>query len=649
MTIRDRMLQLDRVQKGRLFKIIATAVIVVAALLLIGYALLNQHEVYPQLSERLSQLAPTVTDPAGEVIPNPQLEQLRQVRQLIGQAGLGPIVAIAAAAGGLVLVLVVWLGLGLVYPVLVAMGAGLYLLVRGTGLELSGSILVGMIGLTLTFMVLMRGLSMLMGPAHPVLAIARNVLAEAIRMKISLVFIVMLFFVLAALPMLLDTDQSLRYRVQSFLQYASGFTFMFVALLVVFFGAATMTYEQREKVIWQTMTKPVAAWQYLLGKWLGVVSLAAVLLAVSAMGVFGFTEYLRWQPAKSELAAFVPADGSDITEDRLILETQVLASRESVLPALPFSINDASFDAAMEQRIARERQMNPGYDPDPAERDAMRQKLFKDEYTNYFSIDPATEGYESFVFTGLGRAKQLGLPLTLRYKINAEGNRPDVQYILSFVFEGGMPQPPRRTGLGFSHTMVVSPEFINNKGELRVQIYNGQLMATADENFALQTNINTFTIPPGGLEISYSVGGYRANFVRVFFVLWVKLAMLAMLAVWASTFASFPVACLIAGGLFFIGQSAGFVQGALPGWGKTDVHGDPSLYRTIIYNFADWVSSLFKVYNGLRPTSRLAEGQLLSWGSVARGMMALGAASVVFYLVSVLIFRRRQLAIYSGN
>lgn len=649
MTFQERLAKLDHLQKSTLFKIIASSVIAVFAALLIGYALMNNSMDTTVFDQQLSELPATVKNFAGEEIVNPQLDQVRQIQNLLKNSQPGVMLAAGTAVVSVMLILVVWLGLGLVYPVLFGIAVGLFFALKTTPFELVGSIAVGMIILTLSFMVLMRVASMALSFSNPVLAIARNVLAEAIRMKISLVFIVMLFFVLAALPMLLNDDQSLRYRIQSFLQYASGFTFMFIAMLVVFFGAATVTYEQREKVIWQTMTKPVAAWQYLLGKWLGVITLAGILLAVSATGVFLFTEYLRNQPAIGELTAYNAADGVDITEDRMILETQVLTSRESVRPSLPFSRNDPLFDQMIEDQIARERQLQPSYNPDYAERMAIKNKLFQDEITNYLSIDPQTEKYEQFVFHGLGKAKRLKLPLTLRYKINAEGNRPDVFYILTFSFDEGTVLPPRRTGLGFSHTMTISSDFINSDGQIKLQILNGQLIAAADGNFDIQTNINTFTIPPDGLEISYSVGGYRANFVRVFFVLWVKLSMLAMLAVWASTFASFPVACLIAGGLFFIGQVAGFVQEALPGWGKTNADGDPSIFRTIIYHFADQISSVFKVYNDLKPTAKLSDGRMLSWASVSRGVMALGGISAVFYLAAVVIFRKRQLAIYSGQ
>ncbi|MFG0244818.1 MAG: ABC transporter permease [Phycisphaerales bacterium JB052] len=651
MSFRQRITQLDQVQRSRTFKVVASVVIAIVAIVLIGYGLMSTDTAIPMMNDRIAEMPSVVEDMAGEEIPNPEIARAIQIQRLVQQAELGTIIAVSSALSAVVLILVVWLNLGLIYPLLAGGAIGILLLSKWLGFDLTGSILFGMITLTLIFMVLMRGAGMLLNYAHPVLAIARNVLAEAVRMKISLVFIVMLFFVLAALPMLLNDNESLRYRVQSFLQYSTGFTYLFVGLLVVFFGAATVTYEQREKVIWQTMTKPVAAWQYLLGKWLGVSMVAAILLGVSALGVFQFTEYMRRLPAKGEISAFVPLDGTDITEDRLVLETRVLTSRVAV-PSVPDVTNETIqgiIDDGMRQYIEEQQRTNPDFQPDSAERAAIEGRIYTEWRTQYYSIDPNAEQYETFVFQGLGEARELNLPLTLRYKINAEGNRPDMFYILTFAFADGTVLPPRRTGLGFSHYMTISPDFIDENGQMRLQIYNGQLRAESDGIFGLQTNVNTFTIPPDGLELSYSVGGYRSNFARVYFVLWVKLSLLGMLAVWASTFSSFPVACLISGGLFFIGESAGFVQDALPGWGKTTVTGDPSLYRTLIYHFADTVSSMFKSFNELRPATRLSEGELLSWSTVSGGVMTLGVVSLVFFGLAVAIFRKRQLAIYSGN
>ena len=651
MSFRQRISQLDRVQRNRTFKIIASVVIFVIAMVLVGYGLMSSDRSTPLLDERIAQMPTTVENYAGDRIANPEIARAMQIQQLVSQADLGTIIAVSAGLSGLILILVVWLNMGLVYPLLAGVAILILLLTQLFGFELAGSIVFGMISLTLVFMVLMRGAGYALSFANPVFAIARNVLAEAVRMKISLVFIVMLFFVLAALPMLLNDNESLRYRVQSFLQYSTGFTYLFVGLLVVFFGAATVSYEQREKVIWQTMTKPVAAWQYLLGKWLGVVVVAAILLGVSAIGVFQFTEYMRQLPAKGEISAFVPLDGTDITEDRLVLESRVLTSRVAInsIPDVSSEEVQNIINDGIRQYIEDKRQTSPDFDPDSAERNAIENQIYTEWRSQYYSIDPNAERYETFVFQGLLEAKRQNLPLTLRYKINAEGNRPDMFYILTFAFVDGTVLPPRRTGLGFSHYMTISPDFIDDLGQIRLQIYNGQLRSESDGIFGLQTNINTFTIPPDGLELSYSIGGYRSNFVRVYFVLWVKLAVLGMLAVWASTFSSFPVACLISGGLFFIGESAGFVQDALPGWGKTNVDGAPSLYRTIIYNFADTVSSMFEVYNQLRPATRLSEGELLSWSTVSGGVLTLGLVCLIVFGLAVLIFRKRQLAIYSGN
>ena len=53
-------------------------------------------------------------------------------------------------------------------------------------------------------------------------------------------------------------------------------------------------------------------------------------------------------------------------------------------------------------------------------------------------------------------------------------------------------------------------------------------------------NPKTFSFPPDGFEISYAVSTFAANFARVLFVLWVKLAFLAMLGICAATFLAFP-------------------------------------------------------------------------------------------------------------
>tara|TARA_R110000782_G_scaffold101029_14_gene187612 strand:- start:14467 stop:16419 length:1953 start_codon:yes stop_codon:yes gene_type:complete len=646
----DRLGSIDRVQKSRPFMIAATVIVVLLAAGTIGWAYLQAATDPSGVREALATTPEFLTDAEGNQFINPQRIELRTAADVISAARSPNSLTIGVLLAAGVVLLVLWLGLGLSYLaiLLAALAIGLPMLLNPRSAPF-GFVIIGGSQLTLAFIVLLRGASLLFTPARPVLAIARNVLAEAIRMKVSLIFIAMLIVMLASLPLVLNGEQPLRFRVQAFLQYANQFAFWITALLVLFFGAATVAFEQRDKIIWQTMTKPVSAAKYVLGKWLGVATLAAVLVLVSSAGVFMFTEYLRGQPAGGEVRPYEPRDASlTMTEDRMLLETRVLTARKPVVPNLPFDPAGTEFDRAVEQRIEGIQRLGD-YTPSPADRARFRDEAVREAVTAFRSIDPNTERYQEFEFSGLQDAKRRGVPLTLRYKINAEGNRPDIFYALTFIFEDGTPVFRERTGLGFSHTITIAPEMIDDRGQIRFRLYNGLLSINNEGGIVFQPNTNSITIPSDGLEISYQVGSFQANFLRVQAVQWVKLAFLAMLAVCAATFLSFPVACLVAIGTFFIAESSGWVTNALPGWGTTDTDGNFQFYRWAIYHFAETVSGVFRVYNDLSPAERLADGRLLSWGSVSTGAMFLIVASAAIYGIGVYAFRSRQLAIYSGH
>lgn len=664
MSVTDRLSRLDRIQKSLRFKIVATVVVVLLALGAVGMSSLNSAApggVQARLGQVLEEAEATAAereqaaidagiDPS-QTASAAEVARLRSVTDVI-EASRSPVslaIGLGAAVG--LILLFVWLGLGLTY-----LGITLLMLACGVPLLLSpttaafGFVVIGGGQLVLSFAVLLRAGSMALSASHPVTAIARNVLAEAVRMKLSLLFIAMLILALAFMPMVLNGEQPLRFRVQGFLQYANMITFGLVALLVLFFGVATVAFEQRDKIIWQTMTKPVPAYQYVLGKWLGVVTLAAILLLVSSTGVFLFTEGLRRTPAVGEVNAFQPADDEiAMTEDRMILETRVLTARRSVYPNLPFAYSDEQFDEAVQRRV-EEMERAGDYVTTAADRRKFREEAIQQAQAEYRSIDPIVEGSEEYVFSGLGEAKMNNIPLTLHYRVEAEGNRPDVFYNLTFLFiDTGTLEGPLKTGLGFTHSMNIAPRLIDQNGQLRFRLFNGALEQTPQGDIGLIPNTNSISIPPSGLEVSYRVGSFRGNFLRVQAVQWVKLAFLAMIAVCAATFLSFPVACLISVGVFFLAQSSGWVQGALPGWGTTTVEGDFDAFRWAIYHFSDFISGLFKVYDELRPTERLADGRVLTWGMVAKGVSVLGLLSVAIYGLGVYAFRSRQLAVYSGH
>lgn len=645
MKLRALLGRLDRAQRSRWFKVAASvAVVAVLTAAFVWYAVGVENGSFGGSAALLNDIEQN----SGLAPDDPRLGLVRGILEdssVTMSAGVGALIL------GAIAVIVIWLGLGLTYLGL-AIVAGVVavpmLLFEPT--EVYGRLLLGVLVLGAAFTALMQGARTLLGGSGPVLSVARNMLTEAVRMKISLVLIILLMLGLAVLPSLLNDDQPLRYRVQSFFQYSTTGVFWILAFLTLAFGIASITAEQREKVIWQTMTKPVAAWQYLLGKWLGVVTLNAMLLAVSAGGIFLFAEYLRNQPAVGEVQAYVATD-SAVSEDRFILESRVMTARKSVEMEIPdeLSIDNPVFQERVEQFIESERLTDPSFATTPSDLAVVVDNLHLDVLRTYRSLAPGA--MRVYRVVGLEEAKRQNSPITLRVRIDAEGNRPDAFYEMTFALPFSPDPAPlvKTMSPGFYHNISLTTDAINDEGVLEIAVANGRVVYTEGGGRGIVPNASVATIPDSGLEVSYKAGSYRANFARVMLVLWVKLAFLAMLAVCAATFLSFPVACLIAFGVFLLAEMSGFLLTAAETYSTIDREGNIIWYKVITANITNWSGLLFKTYSDLSPVRRLVQGQLMPWSSVGVGTGILLTLTGILYLVAIQIFRRRELAIYSGN
>lgn len=657
--------RLNRVQHGLPFKVVAS---IIAAVLCIAYASWQavnaaDNALQPLQVQNVPDLEQMEADPEMRAQADEIRAYLAAVRGLNElRARSGDWTAHVAGAGvALALMLaVIWLGLGLtglgLWTLLTVVVAPIWLIgsslpasvpIGGT-LKATAFFLYAIGALTFAFSVLMALLKLALSAPSRVLAIARNVAMEAVRLKVSLVFIVLMIFALAALPGLLDADTPLRYRVQAFLQYGVGGTFWIIAILTLFLAVGTVAFEQRDRIIWQTATKPVAAWQYLLGKWLGVVGVAAVMLAVSGAGVFLFTEYLRAQPAVGEVAAFVPADPDQVlTEDRRVLETQVLSARRLVLPD-PLEWNSEELERRVDQRVEAAMASDPAFEHTQAARDRIRQAIQEEVRGQYFSIPPPPEGRpdlygqsEAYVFSGLGEARDEGRVLTLRYQVNVGANDPRTTYRIAIKF-GDMQPITRSIAVGQALNEQVPSAAVYPSGDLEVHFFNG-----GDSN--PMNPGETMSFPPEGLQVFYAVGSYRINYVRVFGVLLLKLSFLAMIGVVCATFLSFSVASLVSFGTFLVAESSGYLIQSLQYYDMTDREGNIILHKLLVKIIAEPISLAFRFYSDLKPASNLVEGRLVGWWTLVQATALFGVLCFLLYLIGVFIFRRRELATYSGS
>ncbi|MEM9066246.1 MAG: hypothetical protein AAGB51_12235 [Planctomycetota bacterium] len=676
MSFSERLAKLDRLQKTRGFKIAAT--IVVAALCVAAaaaYAVVVTGPARERIDDRYAFLdqfpadgaAPTPgaeadaefersaeeTDELASGADERRIEETRaQQRSAVIQAQeitanllrarLNPWnIVLAAFAVGTVVIAAIWLGLGLTY---LAVNVGLAIFVvplASFGATRDAAILIGGAGqLALAFATLLRVGAASLSASHPVTAVARTVLSEAVRMKLSGVFIVLLVFGLAGLPTLLDSQEELRYRVQSFLQYALGGTYVLVALLTLFFSVATVAFEQRDKIIWQTVTKPVSAWQYILGKWLGIMTLNACLLGVCGAGIFLFTEYLRAQPAVGERTMYDAGETGAISTDRLSLETRVLVARRVVVPEPPILADDPEFLDAAQQQIEQFRLADPGFAPTRANEVEAIAQLYEDLRRQSRVVPPGE--IREFRFPGLGDAVGDRGVIQMRFAIDAGTNRPDETLRLTFLFPNQAPIV-REAALGFGQFITIGPWTVNPEdGALSVAVFNGDIQTG-------ERNPTSVTFPDDGFEVSYAVGGFRGNFLRVVVVLWVKLGFLAMVGIFTGTFLSFPVAGLMTFVLAFAAEGAAYITSSVQTYQIKTTQGELMHFNYVIAMVAEGVATVFLPYAEMKPMNRLVDGLELPWIDAAAGAGVIVGWTTLLFGLAIFAMKRRELATYSGH
>ena len=238
-------------------------------------------------------------------------------------------------------VISVWLGLVLPFLYSVALGTMSWFLFRAIGLPSVSLILVGMCILGYSYHLILQIFKFLFQSPKQVPAIARGVLIEATRTKMSIAFLVILLVTLPLIPIMLDSESPLRHQVQTMLSRSLGTTFAIAAFLTVFLGCATVAFEIRDRQIWQVLTKPVSKIGYLFGKWLGIVSLNLAILTIAGLSVFMYLQYMRTAPV---------AEGLQGELDRLAVEEEILTARKEALPIYETLTNE-QISARVDARI----------------------------------------------------------------------------------------------------------------------------------------------------------------------------------------------------------------------------------------------------------------------------------------------------------
>src|SRR6058998_4246243 len=127
------------------------------------------------------------------------------------------------------------------------------------------------------------------------LAIAGLTWKAAFRFRLFVVITALLLGSVVALPLLIKDDGTARGFTQILLTYTLSTITGLLGLSTLWLACGTLARDIEECQIQVVAVKPVARWQIWLGKWLGIMSLNAALLALSGGCVYGL---LQWRATR---------------------------------------------------------------------------------------------------------------------------------------------------------------------------------------------------------------------------------------------------------------------------------------------------------------------------------------------------------------
>ncbi|MGI8966360.1 MAG: ABC transporter permease, partial [Limisphaerales bacterium] len=117
----------------------------------------------------------------------------------------------------------------------------------------------------------------------------------AFRYRLFWVLAVLLIGSVVGLPLLIKDDGSARGLAQILVTYTLGIITTLLGFATLWLSCGTLARDIEEHQIQMVVVKPIARWQIWLGKWLGILSLNALLLTIAGSSVFFL---LQWKAKK---------------------------------------------------------------------------------------------------------------------------------------------------------------------------------------------------------------------------------------------------------------------------------------------------------------------------------------------------------------
>jgi hypothetical protein len=446
----------------------------------------------------------------------------------------------------------------------------------------------------------------------------------AFRFRLFIVIAVLLLGAVVALPILIKDDGTAQGFTQILITYTLTAIAALLGLSTLWLACGTLARDIEECQLQVVAVKPIARWQIWLGKWLGIMSLNAVLLAIAGGGVYGL---LLWRANR------LPERQQEV------LRNEVLVARGSVKPPDQTKEIEEVTDKLLRERLAK----NPVTSADLKE----VRKQIREQVKAEFEVVPP--GYMHLWEIDLSSVKESmrDKTLQLRIKFNSADHSPSGTFF--GIWAIGV---PNKTELYRSEEMSLAPDTFH-EFKIPPKLYDESGLLTVQ---FLNINNTALLFPVDeGFEVLYPQGSFGPNFVRGLGIIFCWMGLLAALGLAAASFLSFPVAAFFALGLLAVSFASGTLanavtEGTIGGYNaEKGIHGNTPVDFVVIPAFRA-ILTVINLAKEFSPIDALSTGRSITWSQLGRAfaqiILLLGG---IIALSGMAILTRRELATAQGT
>jgi hypothetical protein len=444
-------------------------------------------------------------------------------------------------------------------------------------------------------------------------AVAKNTFKQALRMKVAIVFIIMLLVLLPVLGLTATGDETIKGRLQTFVGYGLSLTSLLLCLLTIIISIYTITGDIKYMQIQSVITKPIRRYQLLLGKMFGVLMLDLLLLCIFSVIIYS-------------LAVYLPVYFKATEDERVQLDNEFFTARSAIFVPAPDVSEQVQKRYTELEKLG---QLPPGF---------TKEQII-DELTNQAQLAGRAADSGDVLYWQFDNLKPLTDYIFIRFKYDVPQGLPNMEIYGEWVVgdpqyikDGRQVNTPiydevYKHSIQTFHEIAIPADAIPASGKLAVVFMNHTM------------NQTSVMFPANGVALLYKAGSFTGNFVRAMLLILLRLIFLASLGTLASTFVSFPVAILLSMSIFTTVTVSGFIIESFVFLSKN---------VSIIYSYTvKLLIQLLPQFDKFNPSKFIIDAQLLSWIDLGKcAIMMICIQSFLLLILSFVIFSRREIAAY---